>query len=92
MTMKFRAIGWVALSGLFAVSLVSARPKVVRRLRPDRSRRWCRLEETQGQQQVRLPSMSEPMPPAGRRPRTPAELQIVDSGWFAADNGMVDLP
>lgn len=73
-----------------------ARPKVVRRHRPDRSRRWCRLKRPRaraaGQAAVDEQADAEAdAATAEQEAANPAELQIVDSGWFAADNGMVDF-
>ena len=67
-----------------------ARPKVVRRHRPDRSRRWCRLKRPRarlrGQAAVDEQADAEAdAATAEQEAANPAELQIVDSGWFAAD-------
>ena len=92
MTMKFRAIGWVALSGLFAVSLVGCAAQSSQTAPAGSEQAVVQTEETQGPAagQAAVDEQADAAT-AEQEAANPAELQIVDSGWFAADNGMVDF-
>lgn len=92
MTMKFRAIGWVALSGLFAVSLVGCAAQSSQTAPAGSEQAVVQTEENQGPAagQAAVDEQADAAT-AEQEAANPAELQIVDSGWFAADNGMVDF-
>lgn len=86
--MKFRTLGMVAFSGLFAVALAGCAP--------DQAAPVANGETPQGTQPAaeQAEQAEEVMvdeATAEQEAASPAELQIVDSGWFAADNGLVDF-
>ena len=85
MTMKLKYMGWVALSGLFAVSLVGCAAQTSQTAPAGSEQAVVQTEETQG------PAAGQAAVDEQADAANPAELQIVDSGWFAADNGMVDF-
>ena len=88
--MKLNQIGWVALSGLFAVSLAGCAAQTDQAAAG--SEQAVDQAETEGpaaEQAATDEQVDEAT--AEQEAANPAELQIVDSGWFAADNGMVDF-
>lgn len=96
MTMKLKYLGWVALSGLFAVSLAGCAAQSGQTAPAGSEQAVVQTEETQGPAAGQAAVDEQADAEAGCRHgraggREPAELQIVDSGWFAADNGMVDF-
>ncbi len=96
MTMKFRTIGWVVLSGLFAVSLAGCAAQNDQAAPTGSEQAVVQTEETQGPAagQAAVDEQADAEADAAtaeQEAANPAELQIVDSGWFAADNGMVDF-
>lgn len=92
MTMKLKYMGWVALSGLFAVSLVGCAAQSSQTAPAGSEQAVVQTEETQGPAagQAAVDEQADAAT-AEQEAANPAELQIVDSGWFAADNGMVDF-
>ena len=96
MTMKLKYMGWVALSGLFAVSLVGCAAQSSQMAPAGSEQAVVQTEETQGPAagQAAVDEQADAEADAAtaeQEAANPAELQIVDSGWFAADNGMVDF-
>ena len=96
MTMKLKYMGWVALSGLFAVSLVGCAAQSSQTAPAGSEQAVVQTEETQGPAagQAAVDEQADAEADAAtaeQEAANPAELQIVDSGWFAADNGMVDF-
>lgn len=96
MTMKLKYMGWVALSGLFAVSLVGCAAQSSQTAPAGSEQAVVQTEETQGPAagQAAVDEQTDAEADAAtaeQEAANPAELQIVDSGWFAADNGMVDF-
>ena len=96
MTMKFRTIGWVVLSGLFAVSLAGCAAQNDQAAPTGSEQAVVQAEETQGPAAGQAAvdehaAAAADAATAEQEAANPAELQIVDSGWFAADNGMVDF-
>lgn len=88
--MKLNQIGWVALSGLFAVSLAGCAAQADQAAAG--SEQAVDQAETEGpaaEQAATDEQVDEAA--AEQEAANPAELQIVDSGWFVADNGMVDF-
>lgn len=90
MTMKMNQIGWVALSGLFAVSLAGCASAAEQA--PAGSEQAVVQAENEGPaaEQAAVDEQVDAAT-AEQEAAAPAELQIVDSGWFVADNGMVDF-
>ena len=90
--MKLKYMGWVALSGLFAVSLVGCAAQSSQTAPAGSEQAVVQTEETQGPAagQAAVDEQADAAT-AEQEAANPAELQIVDSGWFAADNGMVDF-
>ena len=89
--MKLNQMGWVALAGLFAVSVAGCAA-------PATSTAPAGSEQAVEQAQDEGPAAEQAATDeqvdaatAEQEAASPAELQIVDSGWFAADNGMVDF-
>lgn len=91
MTMKLKNVGWVALSGLFAVSLAGCATQADQPA-PAGSEQAVEQAENQGPaaEQAAVDQQADAQT-AEQEAANPVELQIVDSGWFAADNGMVDF-
>ena len=96
MTMKLKYVGWVALSGLFAVSLAGCAAQSGQTAPAGSEQAVVQTEETQGPAagQAAVDEQADAEADAAtaeQEAANPAELQIVDSGWFVADNGMVDF-
>lgn len=96
MTMKLKYLGWVALSGLFAVSLAGCAAQSGQTAPAGSEQAVVQTEETQGPAagQAAVDEQTDAEADAAtaeQEAANPAELQIVDSGWFVADNGMVDF-
>lgn len=96
MTMKLKYVGWVALSGLFAVSLAGCAAQSGQTAPAGSEQAVVQTEETQGPAagQAAVDEQTDAEADAAtaeQEAANPAELQIVDSGWFVADNGMVDF-
>ena len=96
MTMKLKYVGWVALSGLFAVSLAGCAAQSGQTAPAGSEQAVVQTEETQGPAagQAAVDEQADTEADAAtaeQEAANPAELQIVDSGWFVADNGMVDF-
>lgn len=91
-TMKLKHVGWVALSGLFAVSLAGCAAQNDQAAPTGSEQAVVQTEEDQGPAagQAAVDEQADAAT-AEQEAANPAELQIVDSGWFAADNGMVDF-
>ena len=91
-TMKLKHVGWVALSGLFAVSLAGCAAQNDQAAPTGSEQAVVQTEENQGPAagQAAVDEQADAAT-AEQEAANPAELQIVDSGWFAADNGMVDF-
>lgn len=93
--MKLKNVGWVALSGLFAVSLAGCATQADQPA-PAGTEQAAEQAEAQGPaaEQAAVGQQADAetdAQTAEQEAANPAELQIVDSGWFAADNGMVDF-
>lgn len=91
MTMKLRNLGWVAFSGLFALSLAGCAEQAVQTA-PAGSEQAVEQAQDEGPAAEQAATDEQvDAATAEQEAASPAELQIVDSGWFAADNGMVDF-
>lgn len=90
--MKLRNMGWAVFSGLFAVSLAGCAAQTDQTAPAGSEQAVVQAEETQGPAagQAAVDEQADAAT-AEQEAASPAELQIVDSGWFAADNGMVDF-
>lgn len=96
--MKFRTLSMAACAGLFALSLVGCaapagdQPTVEPSDDQQATQPAADQQQATGQQgaadQQTAPATEAT---AEQEAASPAALQIVDSGWFAADNGMVDF-
>ncbi len=92
MTMKFRTIGLAVFSSLFALSLAGCAAHSGETAPAGSEQAVVQTEEDQGPAagQAAVDEQADAAT-AEQEAANPAELQIVDSGWFAADNGMVDF-
>lgn len=96
--MKFRTLSMAACAGLFALSLAGCaapagdQPTVEPSDDQQATQPAADQQQATGQQgaadQQTAPATEAT---AEQEAASPAALQIVDSGWFAADNGMVDF-
>ena len=97
--MKLKNLGLVAVSGLFALSLAGCasahavtEPAITEatveqaEAESPAAEQVATDEQTDEQTDVEVTEAT-----AEEEAANPAELQIVDSGWFASDNGMVDF-
>lgn len=102
MTMKLRNIGMVAFAGLFALSLAGcaaqadqAAPagseQVAEQAQGEVSTAAQATTDGQTPQDTAAKTEQDAAATAEQEATSPADLQIVDSGWFAADNGMIDF-
>ncbi len=95
--MKLRNLGWMAVCGLFAVSLAgcSAATTDQGQTSGDQAQATQQAADQQSngqtQEQVEQASAKADEATAKQEAADPADLQIVDSGWFVSDNGMVDF-
>lgn len=98
--MKLRNIGWMACAGLFAVVLAGCAAQVEQPAPKGSEQAVVQAEETRGpaagqaavdEQADAQAAAQADEATAKQEAASPAELKIVDSGWFAADNGMVDF-
>lgn len=91
MTMKLRNLGWVAFSGLFALSLAGCAEQAAQTA-PAGSEQAVEQAQDEGPAAEQAATDEQvDAATAEQEAASHAELQIVDSGWFAADNGMVDF-
>ena len=88
--MKLRFLGTAALSGLLALSLAGCAATQTDQPTALDNGAPATVETVEGTEEV---VTAEPVDEATaeQEAASPAALQIVDSGWFAADNGMVDF-
>lgn len=91
-------MGMVALSGLFALSLAgcaaSSTESSAASGSPEQTQATAQTTEQaapQDSQQADQQTTQDSAATAEQEAASPADLQIVDSGWFAADNGMIDF-
>lgn len=101
MIMKLRNLGWAAACGMLAVSLAGcAAPADNQGVAVDQSQAAQQATASrqddakangQTQEQRDAAAQKADEATAKQEAAQPAELQIVDSGWFASDNGMVDF-
>lgn len=96
MTMKLKYMGWAVFSGLFALSLAGCAAQSGQEAPAGSEQAVVQTEEDQGPAagQAAVDEQSDAQADeatAQQEAASPAELQIVDSGWFVADNGMVDF-
>lgn len=89
--MKLNQMGWVALAGLLAVSVAGCAAPATSAA-PAGSEQAVEQAEAEGPaaEQAAVDEQADAAT-AEQEAASPAELQIVDSGWFVADNGMVDF-
>lgn len=90
MTMKLRSIGTVAFAGLFALSLAGCTAAQTEQPTAPDNGTPAAVEAVEETEEVVTAEPADEAT-AEQEAANPAALQIVDSGWFAADNGMVDF-
>lgn len=92
-TMKLKNLGMVALGGLFALSLSGC--AAAHAITGDgMDEVWATGGDAAGatsQEATADAQLVESTLTAEEEAATPMDLQIVDSGWFVSDNGMVDF-
>lgn len=101
MIMKLRNVGWAVASGMLALSLAGCaasdnQASSTSNQSPEAQQAAAQRQDDakangQTQEQLEAAQQKADEATAKQEAQQPAELKIVDSGWFASENGMVDF-